>query len=51
MVSQTIMRGQDYGLPDYNTVRQQVGLERFHNWEDINPWLNETKPEVTQTPY
>lgn len=45
-VSQIIMRGRDYGLPDYNTVREQVGLARITKWEDINPWLHETNPEV-----
>jgi hypothetical protein len=45
-VAKTIMRGRDYGLPDYNTVRHQMGLDRITRWEDINPWLNGTEPGV-----
>lgn len=26
-----IQRGRDHGLPDYNTVRQQLGLKRINN--------------------
>ena len=40
------MRGRDYGLPDYNTVREQMGLPRIDRWEEINPLLNKTNPEV-----
>ncbi|XP_053408593.1 dual oxidase-like isoform X3 [Mercenaria mercenaria] len=49
LISQTIMRGRDYGLPDYNTVRVQIGLERITSWDDINPWLNQTNPNLLQT--
>ncbi|KAL4228920.1 NAD(P)H oxidase [Mactra antiquata] len=48
LVSQIIMRGRDYGLPDYNTVREQVGLQRVQRWEDINPWLYEKNPELIE---
>ncbi|KAJ8306876.1 hypothetical protein KUTeg_014960 [Tegillarca granosa] len=44
-VAQTIMRGRDYGLPDYNTVRKQMGLKTFTNWSDINPLLYQQNPE------
>lgn len=47
LISMTIMRGRDYGLPDYNTVREQVGMTRVASFNEINPWLNSTSPEVT----
>ena len=40
------MRGRDYGLPDYNSVRVAVGLKRLTDWSQINPWMNDTHPEV-----
>lgn len=46
LVSMTIMRGRDYGLPDYNSVRAEIGLQRIAQFADINPWLNATQPEV-----
>lgn len=46
LVAQTIMRGRDYGLPDYNSVRQAVGLVQRSDWAEINPELNQTNPEV-----
>ncbi|XP_069121720.1 dual oxidase-like [Argopecten irradians] len=48
-VAQTIMRGRDYGLPDYNTVRKEMGLRQIAEWGDINPALNRTNPEVFET--
>ncbi len=42
----TIMKGRDFGLPDYNTARREMGLKPVTSWEDINPWLNITHPEV-----
>lgn len=41
-----IMRGRDNGLPDYNTARQHFGLEKVKTWNDINPKLFESKPEL-----
>lgn len=41
----TIMKGRDFGLPDYNTARIEMGLEPLDNFDDffnINPELNET---------
>ena len=32
-----IQRGRDHGLPDYNTAREEYGLERVTSFEDINP--------------
>lgn len=48
LISQTIMRGRDYGLPDYNTVREAVGLPRVRHWHQINPWMNSTHPELLE---
>ena len=42
----TIMRGRDHGLPDYNTVRTEYGLDPVTTWPDINPWLYNTTPQV-----
>ncbi|KAK7092277.1 hypothetical protein V1264_008051 [Littorina saxatilis] len=42
----TIMKGRDYGLPDYNTARREMGLTPLNNISDflvINPELNETQ--------
>ncbi|ESO86842.1 hypothetical protein LOTGIDRAFT_235234 [Lottia gigantea] len=38
----TILKGRDYGLPDYNTARVKMGLEPIKNWTDVNPELNST---------
>ncbi|XP_050407076.1 dual oxidase 2 [Patella vulgata] len=38
----TIMKGRDYGLPDYNTALQSMGLEPIKTWEEINPTLNQS---------
>ncbi|XP_052252760.1 dual oxidase 1-like isoform X3 [Dreissena polymorpha] len=45
-VAQTIMRGRDYGLPDFNSVRQYMGLPRVKSFPEINPWLNASNPEA-----
>jgi hypothetical protein len=45
-IFRTIMRGRDYGLPDYNTVRKAVGLKPVTTWAEINIELNKTNPEV-----
>lgn len=46
LIAQTIMRGRDYGLPDYNSVREQLGLKRLQEWGEINPELNKTYPKL-----
>ena len=43
-----IMRGRDTGLPDYNTVRKCYGLEPLKRWQDINPTLAESDPELAE---
>lgn len=45
-VAYTIMKGRDYGLPDYNTVREQIGLRRMKSFEDINPRLARDNPSL-----
>lgn len=45
-VAYTVMKGRDYGLPDYNTVREQIGLRRMKSFEDINPRLARDNPSV-----
>ncbi|XP_077966931.1 dual oxidase 2-like [Styela clava] len=32
-----IQRGRDHGLPDYNTARESLGLERRNTFEEVNP--------------
>lgn len=41
-----IMRGRDNGLPDYNTVRKCHNLEMLQRFDEINPTLNATNPEI-----
>ena len=42
LASLNINRGRDRGLPDYNTVRTDFGLEPITRFMDLtqNPWLN-----------
>lgn len=44
----TIMKGRDYGLPDYNTVRRTMGLEPKKSFEDVNVELSRTNPELME---
>jgi dual oxidase len=43
-----VMRGRDYGLPDYNTARRAYKLPGLSNWTDINKDLFEKKPDLAQ---
>ena len=36
LVSLNIQRGRDHGLPDYNTVREMIGLEKFTSFSNIS---------------
>ena len=36
LASLNIQRGRDHGLPDYNSVREQLGLERAESFADIS---------------
>ncbi len=44
---QTVMRGRDHGLPDYQTVRRSFNLPNISHWADINPTLYRTNPQVS----
>lgn len=37
LVAINIQRGRDHGLPDYNTVREGIGLPKHTTFEDITP--------------
>ncbi len=47
-----IQRGRDHGIPDFNTVRESYGLDRYTNWSDISSdievqeRLNSTYPDI-----
>ncbi|GAV07211.1 hypothetical protein RvY_17080-2 [Ramazzottius varieornatus] len=41
-----VMRGRDYGLPDYNKARKAYKLRAIDKWSDINPELYNEKPEM-----
>lgn len=43
-IVQMIMKGRDYGLSDYRTVRRELGLADHSDWHLINPqfaWTSE----------
>uniref|UniRef100_A0A8C9STW7 NAD(P)H oxidase (H2O2-forming) n=1 Tax=Scleropages formosus TaxID=113540 RepID=A0A8C9STW7_SCLFO len=48
LVALTIQRGRDFGLPSYNQARESFGLQPVGSWEEINPDLNRTNPEVRE---
>ena len=48
LVTLSIMRGRDHGLPDYNSVRVAYGLNPVSNWSDINSELYGTDPELRE---
>ena len=41
-----IMRGRDMGLPDYNAARVSFRMEPVTEWEQINPELAASQPEL-----
>jgi hypothetical protein len=45
-IADTIERGRDYGIANYNSVRESVGLKRLTNWTDINRRLFIDNPNV-----
>ncbi|GAB1608543.1 dual oxidase isoform X1 [Argonauta hians] len=45
-VVKIIMKGRDYGLPDYNTARVTLGMKKIESWEKINPELAQSNPEI-----
>ncbi|KAF7658751.1 hypothetical protein LDENG_00008450 [Lucifuga dentata] len=46
LVALTIQRGRDFGLPSYTEVRQALDLPPVKTFEDINPELNSTNPQL-----
>ncbi|KAG7468027.1 hypothetical protein MATL_G00138370 [Megalops atlanticus] len=46
LVALTIQRGRDNGLPTYNQARVAFNLEPVSSWEEINPELNKTHPQL-----
>ncbi|GFN94573.1 dual oxidase [Plakobranchus ocellatus] len=43
-----IMKGRDFGLPDYNSVRETMGLKAKTSFEEINPQLSRENPELVR---
>ncbi|XP_064169953.1 dual oxidase 2 isoform X2 [Anguilla rostrata] len=48
LVALTIQRGRDSGLPSYNQARVAFNLKPVTRWEEINPELNRTSPQLFQ---
>ncbi|XP_075998434.1 dual oxidase 1 [Genypterus blacodes] len=46
LVALTIQRGRDFGLPTYAEVRQALDLPPVKTFEDVNPELNSTNPQL-----
>lgn len=46
LVAMTIQRGRDFGLRSYTEVRKALDLPPVNKFEDINPELNSTNPQV-----
>ena len=42
LMVQTVLRGRDHGLPDYNTAREALGLKRKDIFLEINPHYNDS---------
>ncbi|XP_072030497.1 uncharacterized protein [Amphiura filiformis] len=50
LMVETILRGQDHGLPDYNTAREALGLKRKNNFLEMNPYYNDsTMSEIDES--
>ena len=49
-----IQRGRDHGLPDYNSIRESLGLSRISNWseitddEDVIARMNQAYSDIDQ---
>ncbi|XP_029290224.1 LOW QUALITY PROTEIN: dual oxidase 1 [Cottoperca gobio] len=48
LVAMTLQRGRDYGLRSYTEVRKALDLPPVKTFEDINPELNSTNPQLLQ---
>lgn len=46
LVAMTVQRGRDFGLRSYTEVRKALDLPSVKTFEDINPELNSTNPQV-----
>lgn len=46
LVAMTIQRGRDFGLGSYTEVRRALNLPPVGTFEEINPRLNSTDPQV-----
>ncbi|XP_070828301.1 dual oxidase 1 [Chaetodon trifascialis] len=46
LVAKTIQRGRDFGLRSYTEVRNALDLPAVNTFEDINPELNNTSPQL-----
>ncbi|KAM4619333.1 dual oxidase 1 [Polymixia lowei] len=46
LVALTIQRGRDFGLPSYIQVRRALDLPPVKTFEEINPELNSTNPQL-----
>lgn len=46
LVAMTIQRGRDFGLRSYTEIRKALDLPPVNKFEDINPELNHTNPQV-----
>lgn len=46
LVAVTIQRGRDFGLRSYTEVRKSLDLPPVTTFQDINPELNGTNPQV-----
>ncbi|XP_071352391.1 dual oxidase 1 isoform X2 [Trachinotus anak] len=46
LMAMTIQRGRDFGLRSYTEVRKALDLPSVKTFEDINPALNSTKPQL-----
>lgn len=48
LVAMTIQRGRDFGLRSYTEVRKALDLPPVRTFEEINPTLNQTNPQLLQ---
>lgn len=46
LVAMTIQRGRDFGLPSYTEIRRALDLPPVKTFEEINPELTRTNPQV-----
>lgn len=49
LVALTIQRGRDFGLQSYTETRRALDLPPVKTFEEINPELNSTNPQVPAT--